>query len=264
MAGLSPATLYHFRIVVTDSSGNTALGKNRTFTTLAVPTQQSPQQPSEPALPTKANEPSVSAVISPAAGGGGLPVAPHQPRMLSVTALDGQVAFEWYKDKGRKNGLIQTIVIRKQGKTSVESRIDGEVVYDGPLTNFTDTNVENGTEYHYALYSYGVHERFTAPVKFKIIPQAGNEQVNISAAEVEEETTRAPEFSRDLFRGRLGDDVVVLQTFLKENGYYPEALVTGFFGSLTQRAVIRYQKLNGIIPSAGYVGPITRSVLSQE
>ena len=36
LSGTSPATLYHFRIVATDSAGNVALGKDRTFNTTAI------------------------------------------------------------------------------------------------------------------------------------------------------------------------------------------------------------------------------------
>jgi peptidoglycan hydrolase-like protein with peptidoglycan-binding domain len=59
-------------------------------------------------------------------------------------------------------------------------------------------------------------------------------------------------------------DVQCLQNFLKNQGQsiYPEGLITGNFGSLTQQAVIRFQAKYGIIQT-GYVGPITRAKINQ-
>ncbi|KKW23817.1 MAG: NLP/P60 protein [Candidatus Kaiserbacteria bacterium GW2011_GWC2_52_8b] len=57
--------------------------------------------------------------------------------------------------------------------------------------------------------------------------------------------------------GMTNSDVSALQTFLaKDSSIYPEGLVTGFFGPLTEAAVIRYQTAHGISP-VGRVGPVT-------
>src|SRR6185503_9427635 len=57
--------------------------------------------------------------------------------------------------------------------------------------------------------------------------------------------------------GNQGVNVTNLQTFLADNpAIYPERLVTGYYGALTQAAVIRFQKQYGIDP-VGRVGPIT-------
>ncbi|MBI2053474.1 MAG: peptidoglycan-binding protein [Candidatus Sungbacteria bacterium] len=56
-----------------------------------------------------------------------------------------------------------------------------------------------------------------------------------------------------------GDDVTALQRFLIEQKQYPEALVTGYFGTLTRAAVARFQQAQGIAPALGYFGPITRA-----
>lgn len=260
---LETLTLYHFRIVSTDNAGNTVLGKDRTFTT----TNQAPQS-SETVASSDSNtlsniaeqgKQSVSVVPK---GGGGLPVAPFRPLLLKVTPLDSQVSFEWIKDKGGKNGGVRTLIVKKEGTSSVLSRIDGEIIYDGPSTTFTDNDVENGKEYHYALYSYGTYGRFTTAARFKAVPQADKEQVNLSVKETAKVASLT--LPRDLFRGKQGADVTMLQSYLAQNGYYPEALITGYFGPLTQNAVIRFQKLNNISPAVGYMGVTTRTVLKQE
>ncbi len=257
----APPGTYHFRVISADSEGNISFGKDRTF---SIGPTTSPG--SGPTASTSAEilggitERAAQAATAPQ-GGGGIPVAPFHPLLLKVTPLDGQVAFDWLKDTGVQNGTIHTLIVRKQGADPVRSRTDGEIIYDGPSTTFTDTNVQNGVEYHYALYSYGAYGRFTTAARFKVIPQAGEEQVNFSAAETTVDTP--PTFSRDLHQGKQGDDVAALQSHLVDNGYYPEALITGYFGPLTRAAVIRYQTLNSIVPAVGYVGPITRGVLEQ-
>lgn len=72
-----------------------------------------------------------------------------------------------------------------------------------------------------------------------------------------------------LSRKMSGPDVRALQTLLKAQGadIYPEGLITGYFGSLTERAVQRLQLKYGVVnassdPGFGYVGPKTRSIIN--
>lgn len=76
-----------------------------------------------------------------------------------------------------------------------------------------------------------------------------------------------PAIARVLKRGHTGDDISQLQTYLaKDSSIYPEGLITGYYGSLTERAVQRWQAKQGIISSGapettgyGLVGPRTRA-----
>ena len=69
--------------------------------------------------------------------------------------------------------------------------------------------------------------------------------------------------SRSLYKGVEGDDVKELQEFLKQfPDIYPEGLVTGFFGSLTEAAVRRFQEKNDI-ETIGIVGPKTLSRINE-
>jgi hypothetical protein len=71
-------------------------------------------------------------------------------------------------------------------------------------------------------------------------------------------------FSQDLYYGMNSSEVECLQQFLANlgNDIYPEKLVTGYFGPLTQSAVQRYQAFKGIIVT-GYFGPLTRTAANQ-
>ncbi|NEP12325.1 MAG: peptidoglycan-binding protein [Symploca sp. SIO2C1] len=62
-----------------------------------------------------------------------------------------------------------------------------------------------------------------------------------------------------LNRGDSGTEVTSLQENLKTNGYY-EGPVTGFYGSLTEEAVINFQNAQGLVID-GIAGSATQSAL---
>lgn len=73
------------------------------------------------------------------------------------------------------------------------------------------------------------------------------------------------QFAKDLLFGLREDEGVrCLQEFLKRQGagIYPEGLVTGYFGPLTEAAAKRFQAFYGI-PQTGYVGPLTRAKINE-
>lgn len=71
------------------------------------------------------------------------------------------------------------------------------------------------------------------------------------------DTIRA--LSSDIVYGMDTEEVKVLQQYLMEKGYLHTKEPTGYFGSLTKDAVIKFQIKNNISPAVGYVGPITRA-----
>lgn len=83
------------------------------------------------------------------------------------------------------------------------------------------------------------------------------------------DTVRNVPLTRNLSRGDTGNDVRTLQVFLIEQatGIYPEALVTGTYGPLTEQAVQRFQEREGIAqegdPGHGMVGPQTRERINE-
>src|SRR3989338_3296293 len=59
-----------------------------------------------------------------------------------------------------------------------------------------------------------------------------------------------PNLTRSLSRWISGNDVLRLQTFLaRDPSIYPEAVLSGYFGPLTERAVQRWQVKFGVIRS---------------
>ena len=70
-------------------------------------------------------------------------------------------------------------------------------------------------------------------------------------------------FDTDLKLGNQGEIVKDLQEFLVYEGSYPEAKISGYFGSLTKNAVMKFQKKYNIDPVSGYVGYKTRHRMQQ-
>ena len=74
-----------------------------------------------------------------------------------------------------------------------------------------------------------------------------------------------PTFSFNLYRG-LHDyytqgQVTALQQFLSSR--YGNQLVTGYFGPMTYANVVRFQQEQGIYPTTGGVGPLTRAAIAR-
>ncbi|MGC9968192.1 MAG: peptidoglycan-binding domain-containing protein [Minisyncoccia bacterium] len=75
--------------------------------------------------------------------------------------------------------------------------------------------------------------------------------------------TSSYSFTRDLTVGSRGDDVTALQQLLINRGYLTAVSApTGYFGSLTQAALGKFQAASGISPTAGYFGPKTRAFVN--
>lgn len=78
-----------------------------------------------------------------------------------------------------------------------------------------------------------------------------------------------PAFTRDLTVGSTGADVTALQRYLNTHGYFvahtgagSSGQETNYFGELTRVALSNLQKANGISPTNGYFGPITRKFVN--
>ncbi|MCR4330446.1 MAG: peptidoglycan-binding protein, partial [Patescibacteria group bacterium] len=90
----------------------------------------------------------------------------------------------------------------------------------------------------------------------------------VSAVKVQ--TSPSATFFTTLGKGSEGSDVTKLQQYLAQDpALYPEGLITGYYGSLTEAAVKRFQQKHNIVSSGtplstgyGVMGPKTRAVLN--
>lgn len=75
---------------------------------------------------------------------------------------------------------------------------------------------------------------------------------------------KSAELLRTLRQGDSGDDVKVLQALLAADAeVYPEAIITGFYGPLTTKAVQKFQQKNSL-DQVGNVGPKTLLKLKEK
>ncbi|GBE16236.1 hypothetical protein BMS3Abin15_00048 [bacterium BMS3Abin15] len=101
-------------------------------------------------------------------------------------------------------------------------------------------------------------------------PEAGKTSIELPKA-VEEAKETAPVFTKLLYYGMKDEQVRKLQEFLSQDkDIYPEALITSYYGKLTQKAVQRFQKKYSIVTSGtpettgyGLAGPRTREKLNE-
>lgn len=72
-------------------------------------------------------------------------------------------------------------------------------------------------------------------------------------------------FTRTLKKGMSGNDVKQLQTFLQKLNYISASQTPStYFGTVTNNAVIKFQKDNKIQPATGLFGPMTQKIFIQK
>lgn len=119
------------------------------------------------------------------------------------------------------------------------------------------------------LNTRGATTGTTRPRPTQAIPQAIVAPVVLTTSVPGTGSPVSTSLTRDLFLGSTGPDVLVLQRALNRLGFPVAASGPGsrgqettFFGQATKAAVIALQKARAILPSAGYVGPLTRAYLN--
>lgn len=111
----------------------------------------------------------------------------------------------------------------------------------------------------------GFFSGFLANIPGLITTSAGNQATPVAQQPVSqgrvlgESTVR---FNANMGRGARGGDVKALQLMLQEEGFFSGS-ATGFFGPLTQKALVKFQKANNINPT-GFLGPLTRAKINSK
>ncbi len=153
--------------------------------------------------------------------------------------------------------------------------------YNLPVTGIysaTDKNAVIEWQEKYAediLIPWGITEGtgyvFTTSLrKIKEIHEAMCIDEVIETPKAKEQDQKTYQFTRNLSTGITREDVKELQQYLNNNGF-PLAQTgvgslgneTNYFGSLTQQALINFQRANNINPAVGYFGPITRGLVNR-
>ena len=286
LAGLSPSTTYFVAIQSTDSAGNTSLLSNiATFTTLAV------TQPPPPPVPPPVGGSGGGGGGGGGSGGGGGGyfddiTPPQTPKNATTTSLNNQITLRW---KNPPDTDFVRVAIVKNTSSSPQSRTDGVLIYEGSKEEFHDIDLDNTKTYHYAIYAYDKKPNYSSPAMLSAQPQAGVETTSITVPvppPLQQTQGKQPcipqtipglTLTRSLALGSTGADIKLLQQYLNTNGFIIAQSGPGspgnestYFGSLTVKAVQRFQAQNGIVTSGspettgyGAVGPKTRGVFAK-
>lgn len=100
--------------------------------------------------------------------------------------------------------------------------------------------------------------------KYNISPSSGYVGVLTRAKLNELYSSATPKITSTLKTGMRSSEVSLLQEMLaKDPTIYPEGLITGYFGTATQRAVKKFQTKYQITPVSGIVGPLTKAKLDE-
>lgn len=132
IAGLLPATLYHFRVLSADPSGNLAVSADYTFTTLGDSTA---------------------------------------PANVALVATPGnaRVFLSWTVPTD--SDFAGTRIVRKTGGYPT-GPLDGDLIFEGSGTSFTDTAVINGVTYYYGAYAFDTSGNFSSGSLAQATPSA--------------------------------------------------------------------------------------------
>lgn len=254
VAGLNPGATYYFGLKAKfQNSGYSALS-NTPFVTLSTESVAVSGSPNGP----------VSSEQSISTGGGGGGVASghiNAPILLNATPADSEVVFTW-KNPNEPSFVRTVIVVKKSGGYPASPQ-DGQTIYEGNGETFTDTGVTNGTTYYYAMYSYDHAKQYSAGVRISLAPQRGLKEITFDKNPSVASAVPRDHFVEILKKGRQDIEVEHLQEVLAaDGGLYPEKLITGYFGTLTESALKRFQQKHNL-PRTGVTDAATQSKLNQ-
>lgn len=188
------------------------------------------------------------------------PITEASPVVRVRTGARANLVYGETNDDVR--ALQRLLIANPKGSVGERLARTGATGYFGSLTR--DALIEY--QRFFALQASGVIDDATYALVFasSTSPVAGAQIV--AAASIPASSFL---FSRDLELGMEGADVRELQKFLNTNGYIVASSGVGspgnetiYFGARTKAALARYQAAQGIVPSAGYLGPKTREHLA--
>lgn len=163
------------------------------------------------------------------------------PSVMQKTPI---YTFSKILSRGEKNKQVEHLQVLLASESSLYQK--GSITgYFGPLTEQAVKTFQK----RYKLSATGVADAAT----LKKLEELSSIEITKDKADIYDKA-----LIRNLAVGRTGGDVSVLQQFLVNAEVYPEALVSGYFGPLTEAAVQRFQREQNITPSSGYFGPITK------
>ena len=204
------------------------------------------------------------------------------PKIMAVLARQGSVILSWQVPD---DPFIREVrIYRRTDRYPVSSDNASllATITDLTQTQYTDASVVNGTTYFYSIFAVDDENIFSDPAEISFTPQApqtsqssqssrssggGASRSSASPSTVLIQTPAAQTVTNITLTGPFGPgvsgaQVTLLQQTLVRDGVYPEATITGYYGSATQSAVRHFQQKHGI-EATGIAGPLTRAKLNE-
>jgi peptidoglycan hydrolase-like protein with peptidoglycan-binding domain len=225
LTDLAPGTTYHFRVESTDEVGNETFSEDYTFTTTGTPSNVSVTPPA-PVITDQGETP-----------------------IVDVTGVDGEVVFEINDGNPAIN---EDVVIER----------DGAIIYEGNSETFTDTNQTNGVTHNYTVFARSSGGGSSRPVNISVAAVSGVKEVKFNESGTLASSTPVLHFVKTFQKGSTDIEIEHLQELLGADGdSYPQKYVTGYFGALTEAALMRFQAKHRI-PQTGIVDATTQKELN--
>lgn len=133
ISGLVPNTVYTYRVVSRDISGNTTVSPSYQFVTTHDTT-------------------------------------PPTNVMFTATPGDGLIVLQWSNPIESDSAGVR--IIRRTDRYPLGPG-DGDLVYAGTLTAITDSGLQNGITYYYGAYAYDTAGNYSSGALASAVPQAG-------------------------------------------------------------------------------------------
>jgi phosphodiesterase/alkaline phosphatase D-like protein/peptidoglycan hydrolase-like protein with peptidoglycan-binding domain len=251
--GLNPNTEYYFAIKTKNQSGQVSgISQTVSATTLA---SSGNNNSSNQITENLSVNTSGSSVSSGGGGGGSYYIGGiNPPANLRAAAADSSAILFW--DNPTDPNFVRVQVVRSTSgyPTTVN---DGQIIYEGNRTGFTDANLSNGQKYYYSIFFLNHLSYISAPLQFSVTPQGGTQQVSLL-----KHPGIVSSCGVDLSYGMKSDAVRQLQEYLDnlEPITYPPKLITGYFHKYTLAAVKQLQAQYGL-PETGVWDAATRAAV---
>ena len=277
--GLTPGTLYHFRVRSIDQSSNLAISVDYTFTTTA---NTSPTLTTSSASSITTTTVTLNGNIT-ATGGAGPTIRGFVygtdatlATVIATTTENGSFSTGAYTGNIDSLTCATTYYARPYATNSTGTGLgsisDSFTTSACPITETpaatTATPAGNGPITGSNVNIYGPYRNVGTTQPSSTATLISTLTVGIPTISVGTtntvSSTPAPAFTRNLSLHTEGDDVRELQKYLNQNGYTVAKTGVGspgqessYFGIATYRALARFQKDHNI-PQSGYFGPLTK------
>jgi hypothetical protein len=264
ITGLTPGTLYYYRVVSSDGSGNTTISDRGEISTLTNSTDTT----------TLINKPPANIGGTTRGGGGGgggssnTNTTPGTPNTVPCTPSSSVSPFTRTLQLGSTGADVKALqqFLNSKGykvSTTGAGSPGQESSYFGPKMKAAVTRFQSANNIAPTSGSFGPLTR----TKVNQLRGTTNTCAPINSLPA---AASGGGWTRTLQLGSTGADVKALQQFLNAKGFRISATGTGspgkegtYFGPATKAALIKFQKANNIVPASGVFGPLTRAKVNQ-